>query len=397
MSMRFSRTVRVGAGVAALGLSATGCVSQGLYGVSLPGGAGRGGYKVTVVFDNVLDLVPQAAVKVDDVTVGSVRSVSLTPDYKARVVIAIKKSVKLPANTTAILQQTSLLGEKFVELNPPYGQPPQGQLREGAVISDGSTTTYPDIEEVFGVLSSILNGGGLEKLQTINFELVKALGGREARVRDFLKQLTTLMGGLDKQKSQLVRAIDALDRLSGTLAKQTTTIDTALRDLHPGLKILADNRVQLTRMLQSLSRLGQIGSQVIRASKDATVKDLTALQPVLGQLAAAGQSLPRSFELLFDYPFPHNVTDGILGDYTNLYATLDMSSVCNLIQVPGLCAVNGLPQPPKAPGSTTTTTPGGSTGPLPLPVPVPSLPGLPLPVPSPSLSGLTTLLGGALQ
>jgi phospholipid/cholesterol/gamma-HCH transport system substrate-binding protein len=271
------------------------------------------------------------------------------------------------------------------------GQPPQGSLQDGSTITNGSTTAYPDIEEVFGVLSGILNGGGLEKLQTINIELVKAFGGREARVRDFLKQLDILLGGLDKQKGQLVRAIDALDRLSVTLARQRTTIDVALRDLHPGIQILEQNRANLTRMLQSLSRLGDISSRVIRASKDATVKDLRALEPVLGQLAAAGQSLPRSLELLLDYPFPRNVTKGILGDYTNLYATLDVTSVCNLVQVPGLCPVNGLPQPPTSSGQ---SAPNQSGPTVQLPVPTPTLPTLP--VPTPSLGGLSTLLGGAL-
>ena len=41
----------------------------------LPGGADLGGdpYAVTVEFRDVLDLVPQSAVKVDDVTVGQRR------------------------------------------------------------------------------------------------------------------------------------------------------------------------------------------------------------------------------------------------------------------------------------------------------------------------------------
>ena len=44
-----------------------------LGGCTLPGGAPDGpAYRVTVEFGDVLDLVPQSAVKVNDVTVGSV-------------------------------------------------------------------------------------------------------------------------------------------------------------------------------------------------------------------------------------------------------------------------------------------------------------------------------------
>ncbi len=386
------RWLRLAAGVAVAVLSMSGCgVTRGLYGVPLPGGEGAFGpiYHVTVVFDNVMDLVPQSSVKVGDVSVGSVEKISLTPDFKAKVLCRIKKSVKLPANAIAILQQTSLLGEKFIELAPPTGQAPQGTLADGATIGDGSATAYPDVEEVFGALSAVLNGGSLERLQTISVELSKALGGREQQVRDFLKQLNTLVSGLDAQKQAIVRAIDGLDRLSGELASQTGTITVALRDLGPGLKVLADQKDQLTRMLTGLSRLGQISTKVINASKDNTVADLNALKPVLGELAAAGQSLPRSLDLLLDYPFPNSATKGMLGDYANLYATVDVSSICNVAPVPGFCSSTGAAGPAGAAG-----TPGsGPTSPgLPsVRVPAPSI--RPVPAPTPTIGGLGALLG----
>ena len=60
--------------VAALALS--GC-DFSVYSLPLPGGADLGDrpYKVTIQFRDVLDLVPQSAVKVDDVTVGRVDAI----------------------------------------------------------------------------------------------------------------------------------------------------------------------------------------------------------------------------------------------------------------------------------------------------------------------------------
>jgi phospholipid/cholesterol/gamma-HCH transport system substrate-binding protein len=65
---------------AAGSLLLTGCEFNGLYDVGLPGGAAADGnaYRVTVEFRDVLDLVPQSAVKVNDVTVGAVETVELT-------------------------------------------------------------------------------------------------------------------------------------------------------------------------------------------------------------------------------------------------------------------------------------------------------------------------------
>jgi phospholipid/cholesterol/gamma-HCH transport system substrate-binding protein len=63
----------VAAAIAVL-VCATGCNFTGISDLSLPGGAAFGSptYQVNAVFDNVLDLVPQSAVRVNDVAVGSV-------------------------------------------------------------------------------------------------------------------------------------------------------------------------------------------------------------------------------------------------------------------------------------------------------------------------------------
>lgn len=387
---------------AALLMLTSGCGFGGLYGKNLPGSVGgtlssAKTYTVTVLFDDVLDLVPQSAVKVNDVTVGTVDKIELVADqkttsFKAKVVCKVKDSVHLPQNSTALLEETSLLGEKFVELQRPDG-PPVGQLRDGAVIRDGATSAYPDVEQVFGVLASVLNGGGLEKLDTINVELTAALAGREDKVRDVLRQLDVFVSSLDSQKTQIVRAIQSLDKLARDLNQNTSSIKTALTDLAPGLKVINQNRQDLVSMLQSLSRLGVVSTQVINASVDNTKADLAALAPILAELNKAGTALPGSLELLLDYPFPRSSTDGIPGDDTSLTATVDSSSTCNLAQFKALCAalgiVPGAPLPVPVPG-----------GPTPPPVPpLPSAPGVPsapsLP-PAPSVPGTSGGGGGLL-
>jgi phospholipid/cholesterol/gamma-HCH transport system substrate-binding protein len=107
-----------------IALAALVCVT--LAGCQLPGGSPTGpSYRVTVEFADVLDLVPQAAVKVNDVTVGSVTDISLR-GWTAIVTLAVDDNVRLPANATATIDQTSLLGEKFVALTGPTDGSAQG-------------------------------------------------------------------------------------------------------------------------------------------------------------------------------------------------------------------------------------------------------------------------------
>src|SRR3954466_11850307 len=142
-SRRWIRTIAMlFAGLVAL----TGCGFKGAYSLPLPGGkAGGAAYRVTGVFDDVQDLVPMSAVRVDDVAVGDVTGINYHPaDNKAYVKMRIKKSVKLPANAVATLEQTTLLGEKYIALSPPTDAPATGTLAAGATIS--TTSRLPDVE-----------------------------------------------------------------------------------------------------------------------------------------------------------------------------------------------------------------------------------------------------------
>ena len=371
---------RISAVIAALScLAVAGC--------QLPGGAPNGpSYQVTAEFGDVLDLVPQAAVKVNDVTVGSVEKITLS-GWHAHVQMAIDRTVRLPANATAAIGQTSLLGEKYVALSAPVDQPSEGTLGNRAVIPLSRTSRSAEVEEVLGALGLLLNGGGLAQIKTISQELTKAMAGRESSISDLLTRLDTFLAGLDAQKADIVHAIDALDRLSAHLAGQRTTIASALNALGPGLTVLADQRQQLTAALSALSRLSGVGTHVIEASRAATAESLASLKPILDQLVRAGDNLPKALDFLLTYPFPPNVTGAISGNSVRLHATLDLDGaqiLANLLtqQSPPGAAQSG--------GSGLTPTIPKLPVPVPVPVPVPTLPTLPplppLPLPSTSLS-----------
>ncbi|MET9757565.1 MCE family protein [Streptomyces sp. NPDC006372] len=361
----------------------TGCEFNGWYDVQLPGGAAADGhaYHVTVEFRDVLDLVPQSAVKVNNVTVGAVEKVELE-GWHARARLRVADSVKLPANAIAELRQTSMLGEKYVALSRPLESTPAGRLRDGDVIPLSRSGRNPEVEEVLSALSALLNGGGVAQLKTITTELNKALQGRENRVRSLLKELDTFIGGLDDQRQDIVRALKAVDRLAARLGKEKTTIAEAVDTMPPALKVLADQRRDLTRMLTALSELGKTGTKVVNASHDDTVANLEQLRPILRQLNKAGSNLPNSLELLTTYPFPRNVVDAIKGDYVNLHITadLDLAGIYgNLTDEPG-GGNGGDDQGPELPG-----TPDLPDVPdLPDAPRLPDVPDVPTPTPLPS-------------
>ncbi|QRP44063.1 MCE family protein [Amycolatopsis sp. FDAARGOS 1241] len=383
------------AGVLAGVLVLAGCSDggfNGLYSTPLPGGPDLGDhpYHVTALFTDVLDLVPQASVKVNDVAVGRVDRITLTPDTRsALVAMTVNGDVQLPANAHAELRQSSLLGEKFVELSAPAAEKPEGHLADGVQIPLGRTNRNPEVEEVLGALSLLLNGGGLGQLQDISHELNDALSGNEPEMRALLSRVDDLATQLDGHKGEILRAIDGLGKLSHTLAGQQQNIKTALDNLAPGLKIVADQRDQLVEMLTALNKLSGVAVDTVNRSRDQLVANLQALKPTLQKLAEAGQDLPTALQILLTYPFPDYAGNTIKGDYANVDATVNLdldklvrnftSSSQPPVQIPGLTG----PQP------------GPGTPALPLPLPTTAPPAKNQPGPGGLLGGLLgPVLGG---
>lgn len=325
-----SRTSAKFAAILVVALTATGCSSGAdIYDVPLPGGASVGDHPIHVnaSFVNVLDLVPQSGVKVNDVAVGRVDQVTLAPDgHSAQVSLLIDGSVDLPSNAVARLRQASILGEKFVELAPPDDATPTGRLVDGATISLDRSTLTPEIEEVFGALSLLLNGGGVAQLQNISRQINDALGGKEGAARSLLSNLDTFVKGLDEHKAEISRALDSVNKLATTLNAHKDQIDTTLTELTPGIGVLNQQRVALVNMLKSLDGLTSIAVDTVTKSKDDLVADLKALEPTLRQLANSGDALPKAMEMILTFPFPDSALDTIRGDYLNGFLKLNTLS-----------------------------------------------------------------------
>lgn len=358
-NVRRGRTRRLVAGaVLATSVLVTSACSagqfDGIYDLPLPGGAdlGENPYHVTVQFDDVLDLVAHSAVKVNNVPVGTVEDIRLGADgWTAEAILTINRDVVLPANAVARLRQSSLLGEKFVELVAPADLPADWQGPQVATVPGGTTLSEGDViplrrssvgvevEEIFGAMSMLFNGGGIGQLQTINRELSTVMDGNETEIKAFLDSMNEIVSNLDGHRNEITAALDGLDTLATTLAGRKEQISAALTDLSPGLDSLADQRTQLVTMLESLDELSTVAVDTINRSKADMVADLEALAPILRRLAGAGEDLPQALEILPTFPFTDPVLDAIKGDYLNVFVSVepseDFEQPIPLIPVPG--------------------------------------------------------------
>lgn len=344
-----------GAAVVAIGLSGCGFSP---YDIPLPGGADTGDnpYTVTAEFHDVLDLVPQSGVRVNDLPVGKVTDIRLN-GWNAIVTLEVNGDAKLPDNAVATIRQTSLLGEKFVSLAAP-ATGAVGQLGDGDTIPLERSGRNPEIEEVFSAASLLFNGGGLERTNTIVRELNKTLGGNEPEIKELLASTTEFLGQLDDNKESLLTSLEQVNRLAVATNQQRDSITGALDDLPEALRVINGQRDDLVTLLESLDKLGDVATGVIRQSKEDTVADLKLLVPTLTNLSASVDDFAYDFKALLSYPFVDGAVGGVpakalgtcsntdrdentgycTGDYANLSVRLDVDST----QLDGLLGLLGI-------------------------------------------------------
>ena len=302
--MTFASRTRARLGILAtvVALVVSGC-GFSPYELPLPGGADLGDkpYTIKAEFRDVLDLVPQSGVRVNDVSVGKVTDVELK-GWHAVITMQINGNTRLPDDAEATIRQTSLLGEKFVSITTPEDGG-NGRLSSGDVIPLERSGRNPEFEEILSAAALLFNGGGLEKTNTIVRELNLTLEGNEPEIKELLKNSETFVTVLDDNKTAILDALEKINKLSVATTNQRKSITAALDDIPPALRILDDQRDDLVKLLKSLDRLSDVATSVIRRSKEDTLDDLASLEPVLRELADAGDSISNAFTLL-TYPFP---------------------------------------------------------------------------------------------
>lgn len=372
--------------VLALALSASACEYNGASSLPLPGAVGTDGYRISMTFTDATNLVVKETCRANDVVIGSVESIELDDDLNAVVVCRIKKDVSLPANVRATMRETSLLGERYVALDPPPSEEPQGELAPDTAVAVSDTHVVPDVEVVFGALSQVLNGGGLASIETISRELATAFEG--ADLTGTLGQVRHLVGTLDDHRDEVVGALESLNRLAGQLSRQRSVIGEALDVVPDGLAALERQRPRLMETVRALSRLSGVALPLIRRSQATTVANLRDLAPILRDLAKEKRLLTDAIEGIITFPFPTNSLATAQGDYAGMFATfsLDIDTLNHLLED---LASSGASLPTGAPA----TAPDGPSGPqLPGLPGLPALPGLPG-LPGDLLGGLDGLLG----
>lgn len=116
------------------------------------GGAPRDAHRYVLLFDSALGLHEDNAVAVAGVQVGVVDEIGIE-GRRARVVVALDPGVELHEDARAAVRAKSLLGEKYIDIDP--GAPPAPVLASGATLENNVPTV--EIDEVIRSVSQLVS------------------------------------------------------------------------------------------------------------------------------------------------------------------------------------------------------------------------------------------------
>lgn len=206
---------------------------------------GPSGTRVDAVFDQVAGLDDKAPVRVAGVRVGRVDGIHLD-GRKARVTLLLESEVDLTVGASARIATTSLLGDKYIELEPgPQGGTP---LPKDAVLPG---TTPISFDQAMAKLDSLAGS-----IQQVTGSLAGGENGENgipALMASLQQTSDTIRKLVEMNQQQVSATISNFQDFSGTLARELPKLSAQLHDVLAQVdSVLTENRANLKASMENI-------------------------------------------------------------------------------------------------------------------------------------------------
>src|SRR5436309_9772957 len=196
------------------------------------------------------ELVRNNSVRVRDVQVGKVTSIAVDRLH-AKIGFTVAKDVRLPAQTNAVLRQTSMLGEMFVDLEPRG----DGQLRDGATIPLSRTRRAAQLEQVVQLGGQLVNQVTADNFNRMITTFDDAWGGHPGRLTRLFDAMAGASAALNSNRDAMAATIDRVEQMAAALAPHTAELAESVQRFADGMRAVAAHREDLSTFTEGLKHL----------------------------------------------------------------------------------------------------------------------------------------------
>jgi phospholipid/cholesterol/gamma-HCH transport system substrate-binding protein len=286
--MKRVRKETVGRKGFAAGIAAA-CLVVALVVLATSAGGGNGSYRVRAIFDDAGNIISGEVVKIGGVKVGTVGSVTPTPQAKAAVVLNINDPgfKDFRSDARCEVRPQALIGEKYVDclptqprvegtpLPPALEKIPGGREGEGERLLPVQNTSSPVDVDLLGDISRLPER---QRLTIILNELGAGLAGRGSDLKEVIRRANP--------------ALREFDRVLAILASENQVLTKLAKDSDQALAPFARTREHFANFLVESNKI----SQATAAHRGALAQNLKDFPPFLKQLVPAMERLERFAE-----------------------------------------------------------------------------------------------------
>jgi virulence factor Mce-like protein len=238
---------------ACVAASASGCATEGLASLPLPApGVGSGGYTVTAIFANALNLPANAKVKLAGADVGELESM-VARNYTAVTTLRIMDGVQLPRGSTAELRSATPLGDVFVALKPPSPPVPGAPLlKDGDTIGLDKTAAAATVESVLGSAAILVNGGAVRNLTNIINGMGRATGDQGQAFGDLIAKTNHTLNTLNARSDDISTALTETSRLVEQIEAKNDALGELMTEAGPATQTLATHTTDVADLVEKI-------------------------------------------------------------------------------------------------------------------------------------------------
>jgi phospholipid/cholesterol/gamma-HCH transport system substrate-binding protein len=246
----------------------------------------------------------------------------------AKVTMSVPAEERISAEgATALVRQTSLLGEQFIDIeSTTTGAPYIGD--EPVTIPLANTDKRVDVETVLEDVSGFIGAGGLEDLNRFTHAQALILENKGDEFGEVIEELELFTRVLANRHLDVETAIDSLGDASATLASNKQTLDDFFDSLETANDLLAEEGDRFGELFAALQRFGKVNARFLAEHEDNINRNFDNLRPILRAIASADGELRTDISQLktFLQLFPNSMGGGPgdegRGDYIQAEAVL---------------------------------------------------------------------------
>lgn len=259
------------------------CV-MGVFYVKIPQLLGVGRFPVSVDLSDAGGLYPKAAVTYRGYEVGEVISVDLRDGGGVTARLQIDDGTKIAADSVAQVRSMSVIGEQYLNFEPPAGDHSSAMLSSGATVPVSRTQLPTTTTTLFDAVDNLTTSIPRDDLRTVVDELGKAFDGSSASYGRLIDASSKLEQAATQSLPQTLDLIDQLEPVLGTQQH----LDPAIRRFATGLDTVTGEAASSDADLRNIL---VNGAPVASALTDFLGAVTPVLSPVLSDLDLVGNVL----------------------------------------------------------------------------------------------------------